>query len=421
MVLLKNNEKTLPFNDDINKVAVFGNTSYKIITGGTGSGDVNEGYSVSLTEGLINAGYSIDEEIRDIYLKYIREAEEIQEKPLITFLCVPPIPEMKINDTMVKKLAETMDTAIITIGRNAGEGGDRKAEPGDFFLSEEEKYLIEVVSTEFEKKNKKAVVILNIGGVIETASWRDYPHAILLAWQPGQETGNSIVDILSGRINPSGKLASTFPVSYEDVPSATNFPGIELPMTEEMENEGMLPFMRRVPSRVVYEEDIYVGYRYFDSFNIPVAYEFGYGLSYTDFEYSRIKLSAKDFEDTMTVYVDVKNRGNIPGREVIQVYLSAPSENINKPMKELKAFGKTGLLEPGETETMTFTLNSRSLASFYPASSSWMVEPGEYSVQVGASSKDIRQKASFNVKEEIMVKKESKALKPQVDIETIKI
>lgn len=422
MVLLKNDENTLPFNYDIKKIAVFGNTSYKIITGGTGSGDVNEGYSVSLTEGLKNGGYAIDEETRDLYLKYIKEAEENREKPLITFLCVPPVPEMKVDTAIVNKLADTMDTAIITIGRNAGEGGDRQAGPGDFYLSEEEKQLIKVVSSEFEKKNKKAVVILNIGGVIEVASWRDYPHAILLAWQPGQETGNSIVDLLSGKVNPSGKLASTFPVSYDDVPSAPNFPGIELPIPEEMEkeNEGLLPFMRRVPSRVVYEEDIYVGYRYYDSFNIPVAYEFAYGLSYTDFEYSGIKLSSKDFKDTITVNVDVKNTGNVPGREVVQVYISAPAKKINKPIKELKAFGKTGLLEPGETETMTFTLDSRSLASFYPVSSSWIVEPGEYSVQAGASSRDIRQNISFNVREEIIVKKERRALKPQIDIETMK-
>ncbi|MFC1839764.1 glycoside hydrolase family 3 C-terminal domain-containing protein [Thermodesulfobacteriota bacterium] len=422
MVLLKNNEKALPFTGDIKKIAVFGNTSYKIITGGTGSGDVNEGYSVSLTQGLKNEGYSIDEETRDVYLKYIKEAEENQEKPAIIFLGVPPIPEMKVDIAMVKKLAETMDAAIITIGRNSGEGGDRKAEPGDFYLSEEEEQLIKIVSSEFEAKKKKAVVILNIGGVIEVASWRDYPHAILLAWQPGQETGNSIVDIISGKVNPSGRLASTFPVSYDDVPSASNFPGVELPMTEELkkENEAMLPFMRKVPSRVVYEEDIYVGYRYYDSFNIPVAYEFGYGLSYTDFEYSGIKLSTKDFKDTITAVVDVKNTGDVPGREVVQVYVSAPAGKTNKPQKELKAFAKTGLLKPGESETMTFTLDSRCLASFYPDSSSWIAEPGEYNVQIGASSRDIRQAVSFSLKDEIMVKKESRALKPQMEINTMK-
>jgi beta-glucosidase len=422
MVLLKNNEKALPFTGDIKRIAVFGNTSYEIITGGTGSGDVNEGYSVSLTEGLKNAGYSIDDETRDVYLEYIKEAEESQEKPAIIFLGVPPVTEMKVDAAMVRKLAGTMDAAIITIGRNSGEGGDRKAEPGDFYLSEEEEQLIKIVSSEFKAKNKKAVVILNIGGVIEVASWRDHPHAILLAWQPGQETGNSIADIITGKVNPSGKLASTFPVSYDDVPSASNFPGIELPLTEvlEKENEGMLPFMRKVPARVVYEEDIYVGYRYYDSFNIPVAYEFGYGLSYTNFEYSGIKLSTKDFKDRVTVTFDVQNAGDVTGREVVQVYISAPGGKMNKPMKELKAFAKTGLLKPGESETMTFTFDSRILASFYTESSSWIAEPGEYSVQAGASSRDIRQTASFNLKEEIIAKKESRALVPQMEINIMK-
>jgi beta-glucosidase len=193
-------------------------------------------------------------------------------------------------------------------------------------------------------------------------------------------------------------------------------------MTKEIEkeNEKVLPFMRRIPSRVVYEEDIYVGYRYYVSFNIPVAYEFGYGLSYTDFEYENIHLNLKDIKDTIIVDVDVKNAGSVPGREVVQVYISAPSGKILKPMKELKAFAKTGLLKPGESQTMTFTLDSRSLASFYSDSSSWIADPGEYFIQVGTSSKDIRQTASFRLKEEIIVKKESRALIPQVEIITLK-
>jgi len=422
MVLLKNIKNTLPLAKDLKKVAVFGNTSYKIITGGTGSGDVNEGYSVSLIDGLKNAGYSIDEEIRDTYMKYMKEAEESQGKPMVSFLGASPVPEMKVDTAMAKKLAEIMDVAIITIGRNSGEGGDRKAEQGDFYLTEKEKQLVRDVSSEFKEKNKNTIVILNIGGVIEVASWREYPDAILLAWQPGQETGNSIVDVLSGKVNPSGKLASTFPMSYDDVPSVSNFPGIELPLTREQEeeNEQQLSFMRRIPSRVVYEEDIYVGYRYYDTFNIPVAYEFGYGLSYTKFDYRNISLSTKEFKDALTVTVDVKNIGDVSGREVVQVYLSAPAKKINKPLKELKTFGKTKLLAPGESETMTFTLDSRSLASFYTGSSSWIAETGEYLVQIGASSKDIRQSTSFNSKREIVVKKESRALKPLMEINTMK-
>ena len=419
MVLLENKNKALPFSKEINKVAVFGKTSYRIITGGTGSGDVNEGYSVSLIDGLKNAGYSVDEKIKNLYMEYISDAEEKQERPEIAFLGATPIPEMETGISVVKRLAETMDIAVITVGRNSGEGGDRKAEPGDFYLSDAEKQLISTVAGEFKKVDKRTVVILNVGGVIEVKSWRDIPDAILLAWQPGQETGNSIADVLSGKINPSGRLTSTFPVSYDDVPSALNFPGNELPMTEEQVkgNEQILPFMRRIPARVFYEEDIYVGYRYFDTFNIPVAYEFGYGLSYTDFEFSNIRLSTKKFAGRIAVSVDIKNTGDVPGREVVQIYVSAPSGKINKPLKELRAFGKTKLLAPGEKETVAFTLTDRGLASFCTEGSSWIMEPGQYTVLAGASSKDIRQSVSFTLKEEIIVKKESRALKPERKID----
>ena len=422
IVLLKNNSGALPLAQNIKKVAVFGKTSYKIITGGTGSGDVNEGYSVSLIEGLNNAGYSIDESIMDVYQSYMKEAEEKQEKPVMAFFGPESIPEMKMDEASIQKLADTMDVALITIGRNSGEGGDRKPEPGDFYLAENELDLIKNVSSAFNVKNKKSVVILNIGGVIETASWRDFPDAILLAWQPGQETGNSIVDVISGRVNPSGKLTSSFPVSYDDVPSANSFPGIELPLTDEpkAENEKLSPFMRKVPARVVYEDDIYVGYRYYDSFNVPVAYEFGYGLSYTSFEYSGIKLDSSDFKGSVRVSVDIKNTGDLPGREVVQLYISAPAEKINKPVKELKAFGKTKLLNPGESETMTFTLNRRSLASFYTDSSSWIADAGEYKVQVGASSRDIRQSVVFVLEKDIMVKQVSRALVPMMEINVMK-
>ena len=422
MVLLKNNDKALPFSNKIKNIAVFGKSSYKIISGGTGSGDVNEGYSVSLIDGLKSTGYSVDPRISDLYTNYLKEAESSQEKPANSFMGASPIPEMKLDIVTIKDLTDTMDAAIITIGRNSGEGGDRKAEPGDFYLTDDEKDLIKNVSAEFKTKNKQTVVILNIGGVIGTASWRDYPDAILLAWQPGQETGNSIVDILSGRVNPSGRLTSTFPMSYDDVPSARNFPGNDLPMTDEQKdaNEALPTFLRKFPSRVIYEEDIYVGYRYYDSFNIPVAYEFGYGLSYTLFEYSSIKPESLDFKDILTMSVDIKNIGEVPGREVVQVYVSAPSGKINKPTKELKAFAKTKLLEPGGTETMIFTLDRHSLASFDTVSSSWIAEAGEYKILIGSSSKDIRQVAVFSLKKDIVVEQVSGALAPPIEINGMK-
>ena len=422
MILLKNNEKALPFAKGIKNVAVFGNSSYKIITSGTGSGDVNEGYSISLIDGLKNAGYSIDAGIMDVYLNYIKDAEEKQEKPVNVFMGKPRVPEMKMDTDEIKRLADSMDIALVTIGRISGEGGDRKADPGDFYLTEDEMALIKNVSTEFRLRKKKTAVILNIGGVIEVTSWRDYPDAILLAWQPGQETGNAIADILSGKVNPSGKLASTFPVKYDDVPSAKTFPRIELPMTDEENkaNEALPLFMRKKPAISVYEEDIYVGYRYYDTFNVPVAYEFGYGLSYTSFEYSNMKLDETNFNGSVNVSLDIKNTGDLPGREVVQLYVSAPSIKIKKPAKELKAFTKTGLLKPGEIETVTFTLDAKSLVSFDTDASSWVAESGEYRVQAGSSSRDTRQSIAFHVEKDIVVSKVNRALSPYMEINRLR-
>jgi len=427
MVLLKNNHAALPMGDNIKTIAVFGNTSYQIITGGTGSGDVNEAYSVSLIEGLTNSGYSIDDSLRETYVNYLKEAKSKQPKRTgidAMLNPLPPIPEMKIDAAISENLADNSDIALITIGRNSGEGGDRNAEAGDFYLTDTEKTVIGTVTQAFQAKGKKAIVILNIGGVIETKSWRDFPDAILLVWQGGQETGNSIADVISGKVNPSGKLTCTFPNSYDDVPSAKNFPGIELPRSEgdvppSDDSIASLSFMRRIPSEVVYEEGIYVGYRYYDTFNVSVAYEFGYGLSYTQFEYRNIRLSSNEFRKNLTIEIDVKNTGKTAGREVVQVYLSAPGKTLDKPVKELKAFGKTGLLKPGETEILTFVIEKRSLASFDTASSSWVAEAGTYEVKIGASSKDIRQKSSFRLDKALLVKKESRALTPKRTIKRL--
>jgi len=420
MVLLKNRQDALPLDENIKNIAAFGNTSYETITGGTGSGDVNEAYSISLAEGLQSTGYLIDKSLQDDYMSYIKEAKAKQPRRRFFFRGTPPIAEMEVRTATIRKMADITDAAIITIGRNSGEGSDRKAEPGDFYLTDTEKSLIQTVSQEFQLKGKKVVVILNIAGVIEVTSWRDIPDAILLAWQPGQETGNAIADVISGKVNPSGKLTTTFPVSYEDVPSAKNFPGIELPDTTARESgrdtTRRPSFMRRVPAEVTYEEDIYVGYRYYTTFNIPVAYEFGYGLSYTQFEYGNIQVSSTEFNDQLTVSVDVTNTGQVAGREVVQVYLSAPSQNLDKPEIELVAFGKTSLLDPGESQTMSFVIYPPDLASFDEASSSWVAEAGKYVIKIGASSKDIRQTAEFNLGDELVVKKVNKALVPEREI-----
>jgi beta-glucosidase len=423
MVLLKNNGAALPLSSSVKKLAAFGNTSYEIITGGTGSGDVNKAYSVSLVEGLKDAGFSVEPDLQKAYTEYIQAARK-KNPPTRQFSLPAPIGEMAISTELVGKMASASDAALITIGRNSGEGTDRKVD-GDFNLSSAEKELIKTVSDSFHAKGKKVVVALNIGGVIEAASWRDLPDAILLTWQGGQEAGHSIADVLSGKVNPSGKLASTFPMQYQDVPSAKNFPGVVIePETKPeggQDNDMLSAFRRPKKSRVVYEEGIYVGYRYYETAGVKPAYEFGYGLSYTTFDYSGLALSAKKFSDKLIATVTVKNTGKVAGKEVVQLYLSAPAKKLDKPEEELKGFAKTRLLKPGEAQTVSFTVTPRNLSSFDPASSSWVAEAGMYELRIGASSRDIRQKASFDLDRELIVKKENKALAPPFPINELKM
>jgi beta-glucosidase len=410
MVLLKNDNNTLPLAKEIKSVALFGNTSYQVYKGGTGSGYVAANYTIDLIDGIKNAGYVTHESLQETYKAYMKANIPAPKKS--DWLAEATggkkrAPEMPLDASLVQKMAETSDVALMTIGRNAGESQDRKVE-NDFNLSETEKTNLNTVSDAFHARGKKVVVILNIGGVIETASWRNAPDAILLAWQPGQEAGNAIADLISGKVNPSGKLASTFPMSYSDVPSAKNFPGVDVL------NDSV------ISRKVVYEEGIYVGYRYYNTFDVKTAYEFGYGLSYTNFTYSNLKLSATSFKDKIKVTVDVKNNGKIAGKEVVQLYLSAPAKRLDKPESELKGFEKTKLLLPGESQTISFVLTSRELTSFNIFISSWDAEAGTYTVKIGASSKDIRLKNSFTLNKNLTVKKESVALKPTEKINELK-
>ncbi len=422
MVLLKNSDKTFPVPNAVKAIAAFGNTSYDIITGGTGSGDVNEAYSVSLVDGLKNAGYSLNQDLLEMYDAYLKDAKE---KLPPTGFFEPPniIAEMEISPAIADRIADISDFAIITIGRNSGEGYDRGSGEGDFNLAGAEKQIIRTVADAFHRAEKRCAVILNVGGVVETASWRDIPDAILLAWQAGQETGNCIADVISGKVNPSGRLASTFPIRYEDVPSSANFPGLvlETGAGDETDDQaaGTTGPPPSSPSEVVYKEDIYVGYRYYDTFNVNTAYEFGYGLSYARFEYDNLKVSSDRFDNTLTLSVDIINTGSVAGKEVAQLYISAPANRMEKPDKELKGFAKTGLLAPGESQIITFEINARDLSSFDTASSSWIAEPGKYRAMIGASSRDIRQEASFEVQTEINAKSESRALTPPIKIEEL--
>lgn len=406
MVLLKNENNALPFADRQKEVSLFGVTSYAWITGGTGSGSVNNKHTVSLLEGLNAAGYKLDKELVELYKPHAEKeaAAERERRKARGILALPErLPEMKMDDAFIAKKAETSEIAFVTLGRNSGEGGDRVVD-NDFNLATEEIEMLDKISKAFHAKGKKVVVILNIGGVIETASWKDKVDAVLLAWQPGQEGGHSVADVISGKVNPSGKLTMTFPVNYADHASAKNFPG------EPSDN----------PTDVTYKEGIYVGYRYFNTFGIKPSFEFGYGKSYTDFEYSNIKTSSKTFNNSIEVSVNIKNTGKVPGKEIVELYLSAPGKTIDKPKSELKAYAKTKGLNPGESQTVILTLNKKDLASYETGKSAWIAEAGTYKILVGASSLDIRQIAEFDVAKELSVEKVQHILPADKQFEDLK-
>lgn len=415
MVLLKNSVNALPINKSGATIALFGNHGYDLIAGGTGSGDVNKPYSVSLDEGLVNAGYKIDGDLANAYKSYLKDyAVKHPKKGLLQELMNPTpfAPEYKLDDNSIK--ADASDLAIIYIGRNAGEGNDRKV-PNDYDLTDLEKDMIAHVSDAFHAKHKPVIAVLNIGGVIDVTAFRDKVDAILLAWQPGEEGGNAIADVLSGKVNPSGKLATTFPAAYSDVSSAKNFPGKEFPEKATTTVVG-----RSVPAEVTYAEGIYVGYRYFNSFKVKPAYEFGYGLSYTHFSYNNLALSSPTFNGKLTASVTITNTGKVAGREVAELYLTAPKGQVDKPTEELKGFAKTKLLAPGESQTLTFTLNAKDLASFNTGQLAWIADAGKYEVKIGASSEDIKLVKPFSLAKAITVEKVHTALAPQVAIDELK-
>lgn len=401
IVMLKNNG-ALPWkNGAVKTVALFGENSYDFLSGGTGSGCVHPPYVVDMLEGLKNAGISSSETLTDIYRKYIAYARvkfQAERHPAKWFqteqMGQQKYPEIGLSPIAVNKEVAAADAAIITIGRQAGEGIDRDIAT-EFNLIPEEQALIKDVCNAFHAAGKPVIVIINSGSVIETASWSGYPDAILCAWQPGMEGGNSIADLLTGKVSPSGKLTMTWPIAATDHPSTKNFPGNLDFYTYELMKADKKP----VPGHdyTNHEEDIYVGYRYFDSFNKNVAYPFGYGLSYTTFEYS--KPAVKVNGNKITVQVTIKNSGKTAGKEIAQVYVAAPKGTIEKPQHELKGFAKTRELRPGESQTLTIQMEKRDLASFDEANSRWLTEAGAYTFEIGASSRDIRGTAVANLTE----------------------
>ena len=416
MVLLKNTG-VLPIRN-LKTVALFGVNSYDFLSGGLGSGCVNVPYVVDMVTGLKNIGVTTTPLLTEIYQNYVKYAKvklKADKNPIMWFLDQgqPKLDEIEISDRCVQHEVQEADAAVITIGRQAGEGMDRKID-GEFNLTREEQDMIFRVSDQFHAQGKPVIVIINSGSVMETVSWRDRADAILCAWQPGEEGGNSVADVLTGKANPSGKLTMTWPIAATDHPSTRNFPQ-DLDMYTYREMQG---WDSGIPNESFtnHEEDIYVGYRYFDTFDKQVAYPFGFGLSYTTFEFSQPKV--KVGSDKVTVTVNVKNTGSVSGKEVAQVYVTAPKGTIEKPVHELKAFAKTRELQPGESQTLQMQLAVRDLASFDEAGSQWLAEEGQYTFRIGSSSRDLPLSVTAAVSR--YTEKVSNALAPRQPLNVLK-
>ena len=414
IILLKNNN-VLPIQQTT-KVALFGITSYDFISGGYGSGDVNEAYSISLEEGLENSrakinntkgdvietfqissesginrpGFIIDSEAKSLYESHKSQNEELFVKPEGISAMFDPYnpPEIAYSQDQINSISKNTDIGIITIGRNSGEGGDR-VNIDDFELKNVEKEMIKNVAFAYHSQDKKVIVVLNVGGVVETASWKNDVDGIILAWQGGQEGGNSVADIISGKVNPSGKLPMTFPVKVSDHASHNNFPleGAPMNMLDFFKSKNENKSEIKNIDYTVYEEDIYVGYRHFDKAEIEVSFPFGFGLSYTDFEFSNLTITNNG--NGIDVNLNVQNIGQVEGKEVVQVYVSKIDSKIDRPINELKTFQKTSLLNPNSADNISLHINYEDLRYWDEDSNSWKLEEGEYLINIGNSSRNI--------------------------------
>ena len=400
MVLLENNG-ALPLKD-VKKIALYGTGSYDFIAGGTGSGNVNKPYIRNVAEGLAVNGFEVNADIQKWYEQYIALAKTNLRNNgtggSSVLLGDPVISEMEVSRDFIEKMEPATDVAVFTLSRNAGEGGDRYALDGDWTITGQERQLIQTLADVYHAAGKKFVVVLNIGGVIETASWKHIPDAILLAWTPGQEGGYAVADILCGKANPSGKLPMTFPVSYLDIPSSHNFP-YNYKNVQRGEWDFLWGGAKRQTKDVdytEYKEGIYVGYRYFQTAGAPVSYPFGYGKSYTTFEYSKPVVKAT--ADGFTATIVVKNTGAVAGKEAVQLYVAAPAGGLEKPAFELKGFAKTKELAPGESQTLIIKVDKYTLASFNEATSAWEAAAGTYKVMFGANATDIRATVDYRLK-----------------------
>ena len=408
MVLLENRDNTLPLQQSVTKVALFGGGAVRTVRGGTGSGDpfngglsgggicdVNQSprYHVNMMDSFLQAGYEVVTKGRLLEYAdgYDKELERTAVSPMATFA----YPEDALDADSVKGFSKLADTAIYVLARNSGEGidrgmtkkiklGDRECEVGDYLLSPTERNNLKYITSSF----KNTILVLNIGGVIDMSflSELDRLGAVLLMGQAGQEGGSAVLDVLTGKITPSGKLSDTWAADYSDYPASATF----------AHNDGNVDVEK-------YTEGIYVGYRWFDSFSKKPHYPFGYGLSYASFEWMLNSLAVEG--ENISVCVEVKNTSErFAGKEVIQVYGSAPEVNLEKPYQELAAYAKTGLLRPGESEALHIRFKIGNLASFDESKSCFLLERGDYRFRIGTSSRNTKPSFILHLDKDITTK-----------------
>ncbi len=351
-VLLKN-DGALPLNKE-KEVAVFGRCQLDWFYVGYGSGgDVNAPYHVDLVDGLRNAGLALNAEVLNAYETWTRQEDNMADHGWWGHWPMN-YPEMPLEAALVQKAAQTAETALVVIGRAAGEDRENTLTKGSFYLTDEERAMLDTVTAAFSR----VAVLLNIGNIMDmawTEAYGDKLSALMIVWQSGMESGNAVADVLTGAVTPCGKLSDTIARRYEDYPSSANFGGKDF-------ND--------------YAEGIYVGYRYFDRHPDKALYPFGFGLSYTSFALKAESLRRVGNETEAVV--TVTNTGTLPGKEVVQLWCQAPTGRLNKPLRVLAAFGKTKTLAPGESETLTLRCDDKCLASYDEDSSRFVLESGEY-------------------------------------------
>lgn len=398
IVLLKNDNATLPVPASGQKVALYGETSIDFVAGGTGSGTVNKAYTVNMKQALEAAGYDVDKSISGYYEKYVEYNDALLALAgtmRTTRYGISKFDDPAIARSSIDLHAQNNDLAVVVLGRISGEASDRNVD-NDFNLTAIERQLLSDVHGAYHAMGKKVIVVLNIGGVIETASWKHLADAIILPWLPGQEGANAVADVMSGKVNPSGKLPMTFPVNFLDHPSSANFPYNYAKNTNPNGTARTSTDIEKNFDYTDYAEGIWVGYRYFETNNVEVSYPFGYGLSYTTFEYSKPTVKANR-NGGFTASVTVRNSGSVAGKEAVQVYVNAPAGGLEKPVLELKAFGKTRELAPGESQTLSWEISPADLASFNEATSKWETARGTYTVHFAASVRDTRVKTTIKL------------------------